>query len=154
MLWCRPKISDRVVRSIDLCRPTQRSMKVIEETVIATIQIHLAKDRSTHRTRLNRVTISPSVTTVARHRVDGTRNRHGVAVRAVAVIAAVFRVNLIDLESIRDVNAHPPMIAQVNQAKVATTNAINTRKKKATPEVIAIKEVVTESFISPCNRIP
>lgn len=157
MLWCPTKETgwfDRAVRTTDLCRLTQRSMKVIKEMVIATIQIHLANDPSTHRIYRNPVTIAPSVTTVDHHRADDTRNRHGVAVQAVAVIAAVIRANLNDLESIRDVNAHLPMIAQVNRAKVATTNAINTQEKKPTPEVTATKEVATEFlFLSPCNRV-
>lgn len=114
-------------------------MKVIEKIVM--IPIRLANDRNIHHP--NRVVIAVNGIAVVHRQIENTKNPRDDAVRAVAVIVVATHVIRTDHESTQGGNAHRPMIAQANRARAAT-NVINIQEKRATPEVTATNEAVTE----------
>lgn len=117
-------------------------MKVIKRTVM--IRIHLTSIQNIRQYRLNQIIIVVSEIVAALHRVVNIKSLQDDEVQAAVVTVVVIHVIQIDHESIRDENDHHlMMIVQADQAKEAT-NVINIHEKKATPEVIAIKEVGIE----------
>lgn len=114
---------------------------MIEETVM--IPMRRVNIRSTHRP--SRVIIVVNGIVAVRRQVESIKNPHadGAARAAAAIVVAIHGIRT-GRESIRpDGNAHRPTIAQANPARAAT-NVINIQEKKATPEVTATNEVVTE----------
>lgn len=118
-------------------------MKVIEKTVMIPIRLANVQNIQQHRPNHRVVTIVSEIV-ADHHRPDvNIKSPQDDAVQAAVVTVVVIHVTLIERESIHAANGHRPMIVQADQVKAAT-NMINTHVKKATPEVIAIKEADIE----------